>query len=356
MTTHLANYWSENGHDVSIVCNVSDGQNAYQLSSKVQNIVMNAGGESPNVLYAVYNNLKSIRKLRKEIKRLDPDYLIAMAPTVNITAALACMRLNVTTIGAEQNYPPAEGIGHRWESLRRHFYRLLDAIVAQTETTREWLYKNTNAGYVSVIHGPVVYPLDRSNPILEPDKSDKRKVILSVGRLSAQKQFDHLIEAFSMTRSEHPDWRLVILGEGELRGSLESQVERLDLKDTITLPGVAGNVGDWYEYSDIFALSSGYEGFPNVLIEALTHGLPAVCYDCDTGPRDMINPPYNGLLVPPNDVEALSTNLKRFMVNEDERQTAGHNAKGISERLKIDIICNEWLALMEIADSNRKLA
>lgn len=355
MTTHLANFWSENGYEVSILCHTDIKPRAYSLGPKVKYVNMNVGGDSNNPVSAVINNVKIMRSLRRELKRIQPQYVISMAPTVNILTALASQGMKITRIGAEQNYPPAEGIGAQWELLRRYSYKYLDAVVAQTETTQQWLHENTNAKHVHVIHGPSIHPLERTEPVIQPDKLDKRKVILSVGRLTAQKQFDHLIKAFSSLKLDNPDWRLIILGEGELRKDLEELVLELGLSNSVYLPGATGNVGDWYEYSDIFALSSAYEGFPNVLIEALTHGLPAVCYDCDTGPRDMITPPSNGLLVPPNDIDELSSSLSQLMTNDDVRQEAGINARLISKQLDINSICKQWITTLEEAAERRGL-
>ena len=354
MTTHLANHWSKSGHQVSILCHEDADPIAYPLDPKVEYVNMKVGGDTNNPISAVINNIKIIRRLRKELNRIKPQYVMSMAPTVNVVTALACLRMGLTRIGAEQNYPPAEGIGTQWEFLRRYSYKFLDAVVAQTEKTQQWLYANTNAKHVSVIHGPAIHPLDRADPIVEPNKDDNRKVVLSVGRLSAQKQFDHLITAFASIKQGYPDWRLVILGEGELRKDLENLVGQLGLSDSVALPGAIGNVGDWYEYSDIFALSSAYEGFPNVLIEALTHGLPAVCYDCDTGPREMIKPPTNGLLVPPNDIKALSSALTQLICDETKRHKAGEDAKSISNQLNINSICKQWIATLETAAERRR--
>lgn len=353
MTTHLANYWASHGHEVSIVCNAHVGSIAYQLNPDVNYVNMDVASESGNSLNAILNNFKIFTRFRRELKRLEPDYLIAMAPTVNVIAALASVGLNVTRLGAEQNYPPAEGIGSQWEFLRKYLYKLLDGVVAQTETTRQWLGENTNAKNIAVIHGPVVYPLERNEPMVQPDPNDDRKTILAVGRLSSQKQFDHLIKSFELTREKCPDWKLVILGEGELRRDIESLVAELKLADSVLLPGVAGNVGDWYTSSEIFALSSAYEGFPNVLIEALAHGLPAVCYDCNTGPRDMIVNDFNGSLVAPDNIEAFSDDLLELMQDEEKRRRLGKNAKSIADKLSIGTICAQWVSTLEAASLER---
>ena len=125
-----------------------------------------------------------------------------------------------------------------------------------------------------------------------------RKVLLAVGRLEVEKGFDWLIDAFSALATKYPEWDLVILGEGSLRATLEKQVQTSGLARRVFLPGRVGNVGDWYERANLYVMSSRFEGFGNTLGEAMAYGLPAVSFDCETGPRNIIRHETDGLLVP----------------------------------------------------------
>ena len=99
------------------------------------------------------------------------------------------------------------------------------------------------------------------------------------------------------------DWDLVILGNGEERDNLNHMTRNFGITDRVHFPGSVGNISEWYERADLFVLSSIVEGFPNVLLEALTYGLPCISFDCNTGPRDIIQDGFNGILVDPNEKE-----------------------------------------------------
>src|SRR5699024_4469850 len=144
-----------------------------------------------------------------------------------------------------------------------------------------------------------------------------RRRLLAVGRLHPVKGFDQLIEAFDSIAHFFPDWDLVILGEGPERTALEEQIHRTGLGERITLPGRVGNIGQWYDASDIYVLSSRTESLSNTLLEAMASGLAVVACDCETGPREIIRDTIDGALVQPaGDPEALAAYLSDLMAHE----------------------------------------
>ena len=129
------------------------------------------------------------------------------------------------------------------------------------------------------------------NPVDLPAEWRERRgsqLLVAVGRLETVKGFDLLLQAFSSIAPSFPDWNLVIWGEGRERAALEQLRNRLGLQNRVELPGVTEQPGMWIETADVFVLSSHYEGWPNALIEAMASGLPVVSYDCQWGPREMI--------------------------------------------------------------------
>jgi glycosyltransferase involved in cell wall biosynthesis len=172
-------------------------------------------------------------------------------------------------------------------------------------------------------------------------------VLLGAGRLEPQKGFDSLLEAFAGIAQTHTDWDLVILGEGTLRTMIEQQVQVAGLEKRVHLPGLVGNVGEWYERADLYVMSSRFEGFGNTLAEALAYGLPAVSFDCDTGPRDIIRHEMDGLLVPPGDVTGLAAALDRLMRDANLRKRFAERAVEARERFSITRIAGMWEELFE---------
>jgi glycosyltransferase involved in cell wall biosynthesis len=191
----------------------------------------------------------------------------------------------------------------------------------------------------------VLLPLPPVEPALLPEGfiAPDRKLLLAVGRLSVQKGFRVLLDSFAALSSRHPSWDLALLGEGPERFRLEQQVAALELHQRVLMPGRAGNVGDWYNRADLYVLSSDFEGFPNTLAEAMAHGCPAVSFDCDTGPRDVIRHEQNGLLVTPvGDVSALESSLDRLMGDDAERERMSANAIEVRERFSLQRILALW--------------
>src|SRR5690606_28867861 len=137
---------------------------------------------------------------------------------------------------------------------------------------------------------------------------------LAVGRLHPVKGFDLLIQAFALIAPYFPDWDLVILGEGDERPRLQQQIQEADLSQRVQLMGRVGNMAEWYQYADMYVLSSRTEGLSNTLLEAMAAGLPVVAVDCDTGPREIIRDNIDGILVnPPDEPEALAAHLSDLM-------------------------------------------
>jgi glycosyltransferase involved in cell wall biosynthesis len=222
-------------------------------------------------------------------------------------------------------------------------------VTALTSEGKDWIKSNTNAKMVAVIPNAVTWPLLGQEPRISLNAfyQSERKLLLAVGRLDAGKGFDILIETFSNLADKHPNWDLVILGEGSLRPLLEETVRESDLKHRIFLPGRAGNMAEWYESADLYVMSSRFEGFPMSLVEAMAHGLAAVSFDCDTGPRDIIRHELDGLLVPQGDVTELTVALDRLMSDALTRQRFAEGAVEVRERFSMEKVAGMWEKLFE---------
>ncbi|GEC33384.1 hypothetical protein EFR01_35550 [Sinorhizobium fredii] len=168
----------------------------------------------------------------------------------------------------------------------------------------------------------------------------------AVGRLTHQKGFDLLLDAFSRIADAHPEWRLVIWGEGDERLSLEALRDALGLQKRVDMPGITERPGLWIETADAFVLSSRYEGWGIVLLEAMAAGLPVVSFECDWGPRVMITHQSDGILVPREDVEALAKALDRILGDRALREQLGASAAASAQRYMPDQILTEWDVLV----------
>lgn len=350
VTTTLANYWDNDGWQVTIVTMASRERDFYPLNSEIKRIALKLDSDSSNFMHAVSNNFRRIRALRAVLKKEKPDVAIAVMTTANCLLSVAGLGLPTPIIGSEHTHPPAMPLSSTWEALRRWSYARLSVLVALTQQSADWLQQNTLAPRVEIIPNATNYPIAIKEPRIPPANSKRTAAyshsLLSVGRLAEEKGFDRLITAFSMVCYNYPEWVLVIVGEGVLRTDLESQVHALGISDRVQFPGAVGNVGEWYEAADLYVLSSRFEGLPVTLLEALAHGLPAVAVDCETGPRDIIRHDTDGLLVPQNDPGSLALALSRLMGDEVLRERFAARAIEARERFSLARIASMWEDLL----------
>jgi glycosyltransferase involved in cell wall biosynthesis len=348
VTASLANYWAKQGWHVTIATVEAVDRDFYRLDPAIQRIGFEMAGASESLRHALVRNFRCMRLLRKAIRDTDPDAVMAMMTNANIILALACRGLpHLCAVGSERIYPGQHPIAQIWGHLRRFCYRGLDAVVALTPECAEWIMHKTFATSAPIIPNPVVWPLETQAPYIAPEVACRpgRKILLGAGRLCHQKDFSTLIKVFGELAEYHPQWDLVIVGGGPEHERLTGQVKELGLCDRVFLPGIVGNLGEWYEQCDLYAMTSRYEGFPNTLAEALAHGLPAVSFDCDTGPRDIIRNEVDGLLVAPGDVDALRLALDQVMGDNVLRRCFAERAVEARERFSIDRVAGMWEAL-----------
>ncbi len=172
-------------------------------------------------------------------------------------------------------------------------------------------------------------------------------VIVAAGRLVAQKGFDLLIDAFAPLAARHPDWSVRIYGGGADRAALQRQIERLGLGEQVRLMGSTRELGAALAQGSLFVLSSRWEGFGLVIVEAMSRGLPVVAFDCPRGPSDIITPGVDGLLVAPEDTGALGVAIEQLIADPQRRRAMGAAALRRARDYDGDAIAARWAALLD---------
>ena len=179
------------------------------------------------------------------------------------------------------------------------------------------------------------------------DGSSKR--VIAVGRLDYQKGFDRLLEAWDIVQRDgkHQDWHLDIYGQGEWKEMLQQMIVSRGLSETATLHEPTTHIGDEYVRSGMLVMSSHYEGFPMVMIEAMACGLPVVSFDFKCGPRDIIGENVNGILVHEGDISGLARAMVKLMDNDSLRLRLASNARRITEIYSEENVMGQWVSLFE---------
>ena len=301
VTLQWAEWLSEAGWNVTLLTSKPASHDFYPVPSGLRRL------REPGLLGLLDRSLfwpLKLLRLRKLLQREQPALLIGMTTLPSIKLALASIGLSSRLVLSERNYPPARPLAWRWRLLRRLAYPRAHLHLVQTQGIAQWLHQRGLARRTAVLANAIVWPIPRLAPWLNPERSvpPGQKVILAVGTKLHQKGFDRLVAAFARLQADFPDWSLVILGidDAPYRGVNQAALLRALMgteSSRLILPGNVGNVGDWYKASALFVLSSRFEGYPNVLLEAMASGLPCLAVDCPTGPSDLIDPGLNGWLV-----------------------------------------------------------
>ena len=346
----LANAWAKDGADVTLITLASRTADVYPLDSAITRVDLDLIKSSSGAFRAISNNVARIRELRAALISCVPDIVISFMTTTNLLALIASRGLGCPVIVSERIFlskQPPRGI---WRIVYRPLYRLAAAVVAQTKRGAEDLEGRLGRPVVA-IHNPVFPSVGTLVPArasadtqISPGVRASR-TLLAMGRLSAQKGFDLLVTAFSYLAADHPQWNLMILGEGSERSSLTSQIAGLGLEERVHMPGFVENPRALMDRADIFVMSSRYEGMPNALLEAMAAGMPCVSFDCETGPSELIEDGVNGCLVEREDVRALAGALNKLMTDEVLAKQLSAKAKLVTEKFSIELIHAQWKGL-----------
>lgn len=287
-----------------------------------------------------------VRWLRRRLAGLRPDLIVSFLTKTNVLVLLASRGLGIPVVVSERNNPTRQSAHPLWHPLSLLLGRFASRLVMQTEQAREMLPPGLRKK-AAVIPNPCTLPAT-------PHESAGHGTrIVAVGRLDQQKGFDLLLAAFQKVVAGAYAATLTIFGEGSARAALEEQAQTLGIADRVRLPGLTTSPGEWIGAADIFVLSSRFEGFPNVLVEAMAAGLPAVAFDCPWGPSSIITDERDGLLVPPEDVDGLATALQRLLDDTNLRTALAAQAPRAAERFDLPRVLGEWDAVFEQAARGR---
>lgn len=301
--------------------------------------------------YDIMGNCRRLLAIRRAIRATEPEIVISFQDGTNELLMLSSFGQKFPKLlSCQIDIAQHAHFNARWERLRTILYRWADRVVFLDKDQAE----RASRCFPGWKCDGIPNPLPETDTI--PD-ADAKKIIkelnrfpirvAAMGRLAQQKGFDLLLEAFKKIIRDCPDVGLVILGEGPLRSQLENQRSQLGLQKQVLMPGRMKKPHAVIASCDIFIFCSRYEGQGLALLEAMACGVPAVSYDCPSGPSHIIRDNVDGILLPPEDIDALSDAVVTLLHDKEKRQALGAAARGVRNRYSAAEICSQWESLFQ---------
>jgi len=317
--SELADYFVESGgKEVHLLLYGRDREQFFTVPDEV--IVHKPGFRFNNRLRLIFT-VKTLCFIRQEIKRISPDSILSFGELWNSFVLLGLMGLKFPVFisdrcSPERSYKKVHAL------LRKLLYPRADGIIVQTEKAKDIYSQRFRHSNICVIGNPI-------REIKADKDTEKENLVLMVGRLIESKHQDELIRLF--LEADIQGWRLEIVGYDHLKQKhserLQEIIDQHEARDRVSLEGKQAGIDQYYSRSRIFAFTSSSEGFPNVIGEAMSAGVPVVAFDCVAGPSDMIRDEINGYLIPLFDYEQFREKLARLMHNTELREGFGELAR-----------------------------
>jgi glycosyltransferase involved in cell wall biosynthesis len=332
------------GRDVTVLTLSGQDADAYDLSSTVHRRRIEIRRNAKSTFDSVRFTTAHLMKMRRSILALKPDVVVSFIDQTNVRTIGCLTGTGIPVLVSEHSHPGHQPLPRSWVLLRRLLYRFASTVVVLTDEIADWFRSNVATRHLVKIPNSI-----RGRAFaacLAPDRA-REKIILGIGRLGREKGFDLLLRAFATSGLAHDGWRVVILGEGVERQALLALAGELEIFGAVEMCGHVTDVPEWISRSGIFALSSRHEGFPNALVEAMQLGSACISFDCPGGPGVLIDDGCNGVLVPAEDVGALSEGLKRLAHDKALRERLSRHALKVSERFSPNRVYKLWMQAID---------
>ena len=344
-----ANWLANNGYEVTILTTEQNNRpNFFPLNNTINRVDL-------DIIYSELNNTSILKKffLRRKKQKVHQskmtEFLHNHKPDIVIS-----------TFGNEVGILPKINDGSaklveihfsRWYRLqlnRKGFWKLIDKILTYSDLKNASKYKKLiclteedKHNWKSLGKNVIVIPNFIECKAETPAKLEAKKII-SVGRLSYQKGYDRLIDAWDKVNHLYPDWELNIFGDGEQHSYLQNKIDCMGLNKSIHICPPTNSIYDEYAKHSVFVLSSHYEGLPMVLLESLAYGLPIIAFDCQCGPKEIVKSGSNGFLIKDNEITQMSDAIIELIENPSRRKIMGSNSYAKADNYTKENIMNIW--------------
>lgn len=340
VTSVIANSLKQYGNEVHVLSLQCGDKPFFDLESDiiVSQLQKKQNGKLLRIPLVIY-------RLREYLKSNEIGVLIDVDTMLSFYSLPASIGLNIRHICWEHfNYNIMLGKSSRTIARKLAAY-LSDDVVTLTEYDRKlWLTNTRCNAKISVIPNPITIALPENH------MKKQQKLFLAVGRLTYLKGFDLLLRAWAIAARDKSDWRLRIVGSGEEQNNIINLIRQLGIESNTELLPKTNDVARHYNEAAFFVLSSRFESFGLVILEALSHGLPVISFDCDSGPREIIKDQLSGHLCKAGSVECLAELIKReinlYDIDYDRYECFSKRAKDASKNYRIERIIIKWSDLI----------
>lgn len=348
-----ANYWARQGHEVSIITTEQEGRKPYfPLDERIACYDLAIGYEQNNGKSFFKKLLTYPAKQRKHKQRLTQKLQELKA---DIVISMFCNDASFITDIADGSKKVLEIHFSKFKRLqygRSGLLGLADRLRTRLDegTVRKFqrfvVLTQEDAEYWGNLPNICVIPNARTFPPVQEVSVENKKVI-AVGRYSEQKGFDRLIDIWAQVCSQDKEWHLDIIGEGELRTSLQNQIELYGIEDRVTLVPASKQIEEHYREASVLVMTSRYEGLPMILLEGQAFGLPIVSYACKCGPKDVVTDGKDGFLVREGDADTFAQRLLQLMNDAVLRTAMAEHALIASEQYSEEAVMAQWTTLFQ---------
>ena len=326
----LANAMAERGHDVTLISICADN-NCYDLSDKVKYIFL------PDRKTNVLRIITRYYDIRKKLAELKPDATISFWFQSAYMTALMKKSITGKVIYAERGDPGDKEYSGLLGVMRSLTLPLIEGFVFQSKGAQSY-FSDSVQNRSTVIPNPV-FVKDEDYPAV----NERRKAVVTVGRLHPQKNQKLLIDAFSLITDQLPEYTLEIYGDGKLKGELQKRIDDLGLHNRAFLKGTSKEIHKLIYDASLFVLSSDYEGLPNTLLEAMALGIPCISTDCKPGgAREIIDDGIDGIIVDRGNQKELAEQILHVINNEAYSKRLSKNAIQKMKLFSPNEIYSEW--------------
>ncbi len=321
----IASGLSERHHEIAIVALEKSDTRCFPLNDNVE------------VLYPEdLPGLGAVRKLKNLYATREPDLVIAVGTNrsyLNVAAAEGYPLLSWEHFNCSIK-------SHPFHNMSRQLAAKKGGIITLTNEDADLYRKRFKAKEVYTLYNPVTLPSVKK-------RNANNKIVLAVGRLKTQKGFDRLLRSWAQVVRVYPDWLLRIVGSGPKEASLKKQAERAGIAEYVEFIPYTDDIAAYYEDAEIFALSSRYEGFALVMLEAMSAGLPVVSYDIPFGLHELLQESGAGLLVESKSYSAYAYALMKLIANDVLREEMAVKAEEKSKDFTLPVILDAWEKMIE---------